>query len=156
MFGTLGTPEIVIIGVVIILIFGVGKISGLGRDLGSSIKEFRKAVKEEDKEEEETAAQPAPAVAQQTTIQEPPPAAAPPQMRVDVLVCWGGTLSQPVLSSSVHGGFVPANYPSMLRRVSCVHGGTVSASCPSTPRRVARVHLRSSRRRNSPTLRISR
>ena len=76
MFGTLGTPEIVIIGVVIILIFGVGKISGLGRDLGSSIKEFRRAVKEEDGAEED-GEQPAPAVAQQAAVQ-PPAAAAPP------------------------------------------------------------------------------
>ncbi|GAB4329931.1 MAG: hypothetical protein Kow0010_14640 [Dehalococcoidia bacterium] len=51
MFGSLGAPEIAIIAVVIILIFGVGKISGLGRELGTSIKEFRRAVKEEDKEE---------------------------------------------------------------------------------------------------------
>jgi len=50
MFGSLGAPEIVIIGVVLILLFGVGKISGLGKELGSSIKEFRRAVKDEDKE----------------------------------------------------------------------------------------------------------
>lgn len=50
MFGTLGAPEIAIIGVVLILLFGVGKISGLGKELGSSIKEFRRAVKDEDKE----------------------------------------------------------------------------------------------------------
>lgn len=66
MFGSLGAPEIAIIGVVIILIFGVGKLSGLGRDLGSSIKEFRRAVRDED-------AQPP---AQQPTQVAPPP---PPQ-----------------------------------------------------------------------------
>lgn len=48
MLGPLGGPEIAIIAVVIILIFGVGKFSSLGRDLGTSIKEFRRAVKEED------------------------------------------------------------------------------------------------------------
>lgn len=48
MFGSLGAPELLIIGAVIILIFGVGKISGLGKELGSSIKEFRRAVKDED------------------------------------------------------------------------------------------------------------
>lgn len=67
MFGSLGAPEIAIIAVVIILIFGVGKISGLGRELGSSIKEFRRAVKDEDKEEE-----PQQAKAQQAPPQEPP------------------------------------------------------------------------------------
>lgn len=50
MFGSLGTPEIVIIGVVLILLFGVGKLSGLGKDLGGSVKEFRRAVKDEDAE----------------------------------------------------------------------------------------------------------
>ncbi|KAA0230879.1 twin-arginine translocase TatA/TatE family subunit, partial [bacterium] len=55
MFGSLGAPEFLIIGAVIILLFGVGKISGLGKELGSSIKEFRKAVKDEDAEASEQA-----------------------------------------------------------------------------------------------------
>ena len=65
MFGSLGVPEILIIGVVLILLFGVGKVSGLGRELGSSIKEFRRAVKDEDKE----------AAQAQTQVQAPPPPA---------------------------------------------------------------------------------
>jgi len=74
MFGSLGAPELLIIGAVIILIFGVGKISGLGRELGSSIKEFRRAVKDEDAEAAKQAQ------LQQTTQQQvPPPPAAPPQ-----------------------------------------------------------------------------
>jgi len=48
MLGSLGGPELAIIAVVIILIFGVGKFSSLGKDLGTSIKEFRRAVKDED------------------------------------------------------------------------------------------------------------
>ncbi len=48
MLGSIGPLEISIIAVVLILLFGVGKLSGLGKDLGSSIKEFRKAVKDED------------------------------------------------------------------------------------------------------------
>ena len=44
MLGPLGAPELIIIGVIVILLFGVGKISGLGREVGSSIKEFRKAA----------------------------------------------------------------------------------------------------------------
>lgn len=78
MFGPLGTPEIIIIGVVIILIFGVGKLSGLGRDLGSSIKEFRRAVKEEDPPEEPqqqvSAAQTAPPPQPPASQTAPPPA----------------------------------------------------------------------------------
>lgn len=74
MFGSLGAPELLIIGAVIILIFGVGKISGLGRELGTSIKEFRRAVKDEDAEAAKQAQ------FQQTTQQQvPPPPAGPPQ-----------------------------------------------------------------------------
>lgn len=61
MFGSLGTPEIVIIGVIIVLLFGVGKLSGLGKDLGGSVKEFRRAIK--DDEEKPQA---------QQTVQQPP------------------------------------------------------------------------------------
>lgn len=70
MFGSLGAPELLIIGAVIILIFGVGKISGLGKELGSSIKEFRRAVKDEDAEK-----------TQQATIAPPPQYAPPPQQQ---------------------------------------------------------------------------
>jgi len=74
MFGSLGAPELLIIGGVIILIFGVGKISGLGRELGTSIKEFRRAVKDEDAEAAKQAQ------LQQSTQQHvAPPPAAPPQ-----------------------------------------------------------------------------
>ena len=74
MFGSLGAPELLIIGGVIILIFGVGKISGLGRELGSSIKEFRRAVKDEDAEAAKQSQ------LQQSTPQHvAPPPAAPPQ-----------------------------------------------------------------------------
>lgn len=68
MFGTLGVPELAIIAVIVILLFGVGKVSGLGRELGSSIKEFRRAVKDED----ETPNQ-APPVQQSTQLPPPPP-----------------------------------------------------------------------------------
>ncbi len=76
MFGTLGAPELLIIAGVIVLIFGVGKISGLGRELGSSIKEFRRAVK--DPEEEEGAEGEAAPVAQ-AQVQQPAPAPPPVQ-----------------------------------------------------------------------------
>ncbi|MEX2080614.1 MAG: twin-arginine translocase TatA/TatE family subunit [Dehalococcoidia bacterium] len=76
MFGSLGAPEIAIIAVVVILIFGVGKISGLGRELGSSIKEFRRAVKDEDQEAAKAAAAP-PQYTQVQQPQQPVPPAAP-------------------------------------------------------------------------------
>jgi sec-independent protein translocase protein TatA len=72
MFGSLGAPELLIIGAIILLLFGVGKVSGLGRELGSSIKEFRRAVKDEDEKP------PAPQV-QQSQQYTPPPASPAPQ-----------------------------------------------------------------------------
>ena len=72
MFGSLGAPELIVIGVVLILLFGVGKLSGLGKDLGSSVKEFRKAIKDED-------AQPPEQKATTQAIQPPPAAPAAQQ-----------------------------------------------------------------------------
>lgn len=74
----LGPLEIAIIAAIIVLLFGVGRISGLGRELGTSIREFRRGVKEEKEEEGEAAATTAQA---QTQAPPPPPAAqtqAPP------------------------------------------------------------------------------
>lgn len=68
----LGPLEIAIIAGIIVLLFGVGRISGLGRELGTSIREFRRGVKEEKEEEGEEAATTAQA---QTQAPPPPPAA---------------------------------------------------------------------------------
>jgi sec-independent protein translocase protein TatA len=47
MFG-LGVPELLIILVIVIAVFGAGRIAGIGGALGGSIREFKKAVKEDD------------------------------------------------------------------------------------------------------------
>ena len=39
---TLGTPELIIIFAIVVLLFGAGKLSGVGGALGKSIREFRK------------------------------------------------------------------------------------------------------------------
>jgi sec-independent protein translocase protein TatA len=52
----LGGPELLIILVIVILIFGVGRIANIGGELGKGIREFRKGLKPEDEvkpEEEE-------------------------------------------------------------------------------------------------------
>lgn len=49
--GGFGWPEILIIMVIVVLIFGVGKIADVGPALGNAIKGFRDAVQEEDQEE---------------------------------------------------------------------------------------------------------
>ena len=48
----IGWPQVVLIAVVILLIFGGKKIPELMRGLGSGIKEFKDASKEEDEEKE--------------------------------------------------------------------------------------------------------
>jgi sec-independent protein translocase protein TatA len=52
MFG-MGTTEIIIVAVVIILIFGVNKIPQLGKGLGEGIRNFKSSIKavQEDPEE---------------------------------------------------------------------------------------------------------
>ena len=48
MFETLGAPELLIIMVIVVLLFGAGRVSRLGKDLGTSVKEFRRAIRDED------------------------------------------------------------------------------------------------------------
>jgi len=45
-----GVPELLIILVIVILIFGVGRISKIAGELGTGIKNFRKGLKDEDEE----------------------------------------------------------------------------------------------------------
>jgi len=47
MFRNIGTTEIIIIAVLILVLFGGKKIPELMRGIGQSIKEFRKASKED-------------------------------------------------------------------------------------------------------------
>jgi len=63
LFG-LGTSELIVILIIILLLFGGANLPKLTRSLGSSIKEFKKAVSgEEEAPAESTAAPPAPAPA---------------------------------------------------------------------------------------------
>jgi sec-independent protein translocase protein TatA len=52
-FGGISIWQLLIILVVVLLIFGSGKLKSLGSDLGSSLKGFKKAIKEEDSKEED-------------------------------------------------------------------------------------------------------
>jgi len=55
MFG-IGMPELVIILLIIMLIFGAGKLPELGNSLGKAIKGFKKAVEDPDKESDDNSA----------------------------------------------------------------------------------------------------
>ena len=50
MFG-LGPTELIIVLVIVMLIFGVGKLSDIGGALGKSIREFRKSTMDETQEQ---------------------------------------------------------------------------------------------------------
>ena len=64
MLGKIGPWELVILLVILLLVFGVGRISKIGRELGEGIRGFQKGLrgeeekgsKEENKEEGEDAA----------------------------------------------------------------------------------------------------
>jgi sec-independent protein translocase protein TatA len=74
MFGSLGMPELIVIFVIALIIFGPRKLPELGRSLGKSLAEFKRAsnelkstLEEEIRMEEQRA----------TTAPTPTPAAAP-------------------------------------------------------------------------------
>jgi sec-independent protein translocase protein TatA len=47
MFG-LGMPELLVILVIIVFIFGTSRIASLGKGLGEGIRNFKKGIKDED------------------------------------------------------------------------------------------------------------
>ena len=64
MFGQLGFPELLIIGVIALLVFGPKKLPEIGSGLGKAIKDFKHAMSDatsEAKPAEKPAEQPAPA-----------------------------------------------------------------------------------------------
>lgn len=71
MFGSLGFTELILILVIVLIIFGAGKLPQLGEGLGKAIKGFKKSVHEADAIEAEAQAQ----AAQQQMA--PPPQAIP-------------------------------------------------------------------------------
>jgi len=54
MFGSLGPTELIIILVIIILLFGVGRVGKIAGELGSGIKAFKDALTRDDEEEKDT------------------------------------------------------------------------------------------------------
>jgi len=81
--GGLGVPELLIILVVVLVIFGASRVADIGGSLGKAIREFRKEVREDEK----PAASATPAAA--------PPADTPPAAAATVACPKCGTANAP-------------------------------------------------------------
>lgn len=89
MFGSFGWMELLLILIIVLIIFGAGKIPQLGEGLGKAIKGFKKSVNEADAidvtastEQQQPSAPPAQVQQSVQPASSPPPqqaAAAPPQ-----------------------------------------------------------------------------
>jgi sec-independent protein translocase protein TatA len=66
---TPGIWELVVILVIVLVIFGPGKLSSVGKSLGGAISEFKESVKGKDEKEKEKEAEPI-----QKSSEEPEPA----------------------------------------------------------------------------------
>ena len=49
--GPIGLPELVIIMVILIFIFGANRLSGIGKGIGQAIRGFKEEIKTDDKAE---------------------------------------------------------------------------------------------------------
>lgn len=85
MFGTLGGPEVILILVIALIVFGPRQLPGIGRSMGKMLAEFRKASNEfkrtiedeVDAEERRTALPAPPAEAPETAVAASVPEVAP-------------------------------------------------------------------------------
>ncbi len=51
--GNIGLPELIIILVIILIVFGAGKLPQIGEALGKSIRNFKKAASEDEQKKDE-------------------------------------------------------------------------------------------------------
>jgi|TARA_R110001592_G_scaffold93608_5_gene271684 sec-independent protein translocase protein TatA len=63
---TPGIGELAIIMIIVVLVFGTGKLSGVGKSLGTAIHDFKASVKPEDKDKDDTPAADVPSDAEKT------------------------------------------------------------------------------------------
>ena len=83
MFGSIGFTELILILVIVLIIFGAGKLPQLGEGLGKAIKGFKKSVHEADAietEAQQAQAQPEMTSPPPQVTAQPAPVAPPVQM----------------------------------------------------------------------------
>ncbi len=54
MLGSLGFPEVLLIFVIVLFVFGTRRLGDLGKGLGEGIRNFKRGLRDDDKEEEKT------------------------------------------------------------------------------------------------------
>ena len=82
--GPLGLPELAIIAFVVVLVFGVGRLTEVGGAVGKGIREFRKATKDDEAAATDASALPTSAAAGAAVA---PAATAPAAASADTMFC---------------------------------------------------------------------
>ena len=96
---SLGGPELLIILVIVIIVFGAGKLPTAFRDLGKGVKEFKKAQAEEDEQVAATS---------QSSAASVPPAAVPPAAPMAAPTAPSAQPSAAPVANGVNGTYVAA------------------------------------------------
>ena len=97
----LGPWELVIILLIVVVIFGAGRLAEIGGAVGKSVREFRSATHEEDKEKEKAAAATAAATAAPAMTAAPVNAAAPVNSAAPVAAATPVATATPVTGAAV-------------------------------------------------------
>jgi sec-independent protein translocase protein TatA len=74
-FGNFGGPDVLIILLIVLILFGAKKLPDLARGLGQSVNEFKKAREDIDRELHDAGASPAPARSSKHEVDAAPPSA---------------------------------------------------------------------------------
>lgn len=102
MFGSLGFTELILILVIVLIIFGAGKLPQLGEGMGKAIKGFKKSVQEADAIEVE--AQTAAERQNQANQQSSETAQDPSSVQAGAIPPTQASSSEPVQTSKVSNG----------------------------------------------------
>jgi sec-independent protein translocase protein TatA len=51
--GSIGAPELIVIALIALLLFGAGRIADIGKGLGQGIKNFKQGIREADTDDED-------------------------------------------------------------------------------------------------------